>query len=81
MPSLPDWPRLRIHYTKADAAWPRRRFCSVEYDPRMTTLPHPRDLKVDDLGLPAWAWPLLGLGTGLLLVVVIHGTCFLKEGC
>jgi cobalamin synthase len=42
----------------------------------MTTVPDPRKLDVDKLGLPAWAWPLIGLTAGLALVVLVHSTCF-----
>ncbi len=41
------------------------------------TLPSPPD----GFGLPAWAWPVLGLVAGSLLVVVIHGTCFVDPNC
>jgi len=33
----------------------------------------------EGFGLPGWAWPLIGLGAGIVLVIVVHGTCFLKE--
>ncbi len=35
----------------------------------------------EGFGLPPWAWPLIGLGAGIALVIVVHGTCFLKEDC
>ncbi|WP_124848473.1 hypothetical protein [Acidipila sp. EB88] len=49
------------------------------YDPAMTiaTLPRTRN----NSPLPGWAWPLVGLVAGSLLVVVIHGTCFIKPDC
>ncbi len=48
---------------------------------RMTTLPDPRDLNIEKLGLPAWAWPLLGLTAGLVLVVTVYGTCLVDPEC
>lgn len=35
----------------------------------------------EGFGLPGWAWPLIGLSAGIALVIVVHGTCFLKEDC
>jgi cobalamin synthase len=44
----------------------------------MTILPDPRSVKLENLGLPEWAWPVIGLVAGAALVVVIHGTCFVE---
>ncbi len=38
-------------------------------------------LKHEQAGLPAWAWPMIGLGAGLLMVVVVYGTCFVDPDC
>ena len=40
-----------------------------------------RDVNPEDLGIPSWAWPLLGLTAGILLVIVVHGTCFIDPDC
>jgi cobalamin synthase len=47
----------------------------------MTILPDPKSVKLENLGLPEWAWPLIGLTAGAILVLVVHGTCFVEPDC
>jgi hypothetical protein len=70
-----------IHPTKISRAGRPCPFIRQAYHDRMTILPDPRKLDVENLGLPAWAWPVLGLTVGLTLVVVVYGTCFIDPQC
>jgi hypothetical protein len=47
----------------------------------MRILPDPDSIKLENLGLPDWAWPLIGLAAGAVLVLVVHGTCFVEPEC
>jgi cobalamin synthase len=47
----------------------------------MSILPDPKSVKLENLGLPQWAWPLIGLAAGAVLVFVVHGACFVDPEC